>query len=345
MNTNHVAYEEGDNKDDNDKAKKKVTKRLSSSKMDFDEEEALDTVPLNPVSPLTSGEDRATHQKTISDITGFELVGVDNELRVKPHRYRSVSDAALMIYQYSLRRNNVRQRQFSTSDVVTKNVYVPGLNYDDLHLAEQVQEYGTRRQRIASGISDMVHHQKIEEKGKFEEVVFELNEEGLTSKEAAERLKRYGPNELPEKIDPKWLVFLRQFWAPMPIMIWIAIIIELSIQNYLDMGILLAIQLTNASISFYEVNKAGNAIAALKSSLKPTATIKRDGKWQVVNATLVAPGDTILLGSGSAIPADCRINSGEIEVDQSALTGGSLPVTFYKLDSAKMGSTVVRGEV
>ena len=55
----------------------------------------------------------------------------------------------------------------------------------------------------------MVHHQKIEEKGKFEEVVFELNEKGLTSKEAAERLKRYGPNELPEKIDPKWLVFLR----------------------------------------------------------------------------------------------------------------------------------------
>ena len=137
-------YEEGDNKGDNGKAKKKVTKRLSSSKIDFDEEEALDTVPLNPVSPLTSGvEDRATHRKTISDITGFGLVGVDNELQVKPHRYRSVSDAALMIYQHSLRRN-VRQRQFSTSDVVTKNAYVPGLNYDDLHLAEQVQEYGTR---------------------------------------------------------------------------------------------------------------------------------------------------------------------------------------------------------
>ena len=47
----------------------------------------------------------------------------------------------------------------------------------------------------------------------------------------------------------------------------------------------------------------------------------------------------------SAIPADCRVNASEIDVDQAALTGESLPVTFYKGDSCKMGSTVVRGEV
>jgi H+-transporting ATPase len=64
-----------------------------------------------------------------------------------------------------------------------------------------------------------------------------------------------------------------------------------------------------------------------------------------MDATLLVPGDTVLLASGSAIPADCRINHGDIEVDQSALTGESLPVTFYKNDSCKMGSTVVRGEV
>ena len=111
------------------------------------------------------------------------------------------------------------------------------------------------------------------------------------------------------------------------------------------MAILLLIQFTNASISFYETTKAGDAIAALKSSLKPAATAKRDGKWQVIEATLIVPGDLVLLGSGSAIPADCRVNHGEIDVDQAALTGESLPVTFYKGDSCKMGSTVVRGEV
>lgn len=132
---------------------------------------------------------------------------------------------------------------------------------------------------------------------------------------------------------------------PMPIMIWIAILIELGIQNYLDMGILLLIQFTNASISFYETNKAGNAIAALKSSLKPLATVKRDGAWTNMDAALLVPGDMVLLGSGSAIPADCRINGGEIDVDQAALTGESLPVNMFKGDSCKMGSTVVRGEV
>jgi H+-transporting ATPase len=128
-------------------------------------------------------------------------------------------------------------------------------------------------------------------------------------------------------------------------MIWIAVIIEASIQNFLDMGILLAIQFVNASISFYETTKAGDAVAALKSSLKPTATCKRDGKFQVMDATLLVPGDTVLLASGSAIPADCIVNHSEIDVDQAALTGESLPVTFYKGDSCKMGSTVVRGEV
>ncbi|EEC48516.1 P3A, P type ATPase, partial [Phaeodactylum tricornutum CCAP 1055/1] len=169
--------------------------------------------------------------------------------------------------------------------------------------------------------------------------------EGLTAEEAAKRLELYGRNELPEHVDPKWLIFLRQFWAPMPIMIWIAVIIEAGIQNFIDMGILLLIQFANGSISFYETTKAGDAVAALKSSLKPSATCKRDGKWQVIDGTLLVPGDTVLLGSGSAIPADCRVNHSEIDVDQAALTGESLPVTFYKGDSCKMGSTVVRGEV
>ena len=135
------------------------------------------------------------------------------------------------------------------------------------------------------------------------------------------------------------------YWLRTVAIFRIAIIIEGSISNYIDMGILLLIQFSNASISFYESNKAGNAIAALKSSLKPSATCKRDGEWKVIDAVGLVPGDTVLLGSGSAIPADCRVNASEIEVDQAALTGESLPVTFYKGDSCKMGSTVTRGEV
>lgn len=173
------------------------------------------------------------------------------------------------------------------------------LNFHFHRMAEAVAQHGTTREREASNISDMIMKELIEEPPAKDLEEFEFNHVGLTSSEATKRIEQYGKNELPEKVTPKWLVFLRQFWAPMPIMIWIAILIEVGIQNFIDMGILLFIQFTNASISFYELNKAGNAVAALKSSLKPMATCKRDGKWDVIDATFLVPGDLVLLGSGS----------------------------------------------
>ncbi len=168
---------------------------------------------------------------------------------------------------------------------------------------------------------------------------------GITNAEADELLKIYGRNELPEKVVPKWYIFASQLWQPMPVMIWLAAIVEAGIENWIDMTILLLIQFANASIGYYEITKAGDAVAALKKSLKPIATVKRNGKWDNIEAGLVVPGDLVLLATGSAIPADCRINEGQIDVDQAQLTGESLPVTMYKNDSCKMGSTVVRGEV
>ena len=131
-------------------------------------------------------------------------------------------------------------------------------------------------------------------------------------------------------------------------MIWVAIVILVLIGNTLDAIILYTIQFTNAAVSLYEMTKAGDAVAALQHSLQPTATVKRNSTWETISATLLVPGDTILLSSGVNVPADCRINNPSpayIDVDQSSLTGESLPITFYKGDSCKMGSTVVRGEV
>jgi len=115
------------------------------------------------------------------------------------------------------------------------------------------------------------------------------------------------------------------------------------------MSILLFIQFANAGIAFYEVNKAGDAVEALKASLKPEATVKRDGKWRNIAARELVPGDLVLLASGAAVPADCRVNPNEqgnatVDVDQSQLTGESLPVTVYMSDKCLMGSTVARGE-
>jgi hypothetical protein len=57
----------------------------------------------------------------------------------------------------------------------------------------------------------------------------------------------------------------------------------------------------------YETTKAGDAVKALKASLKPQATACRDGRWQTIDAALLVPGDLVLLGSGSHVPADCRV--------------------------------------
>ena len=102
-------------------------------------------------------------------------------------------------------------------------------------------------------------------------------------------------------------------------MIWIAAIIEAAIENWIDMGILLGIQLLNGSLAYYEITKAGDAVAALKASLKPMATVKRDGKMKTMDAALVVPGDLVILASGGAVPADCIINEGTVDIDQVCL--------------------------
>jgi H+-transporting ATPase len=207
---------------------------------------------------------------------------------------------------------------------------------NDIAMAEEAKTKGGR-----PGGSD-------EEHGKKEATAavdfVQAPHEGLTSKRAAELLEQWGKNELPEKVTPAWLIFCKLLIGPMPIVLWICALIEAIIENWPDFAILLVIQFVNAGISFYETMKAGDAVAALKNSLKPTATCKRDGKWSDIDATLLVPGDLVLLAAGSAVPADSYVNEGLIEVDQSAMTGESLPVKFRRGDVCKLGSTVVRGE-
>ena len=138
----------------------------------------------------------------------------------------------------------------------------------------------------------------------------------------------------------------------MPCVIWVAVVVELALaikygKAWPDVAVLLALQFINGTVSFVEANKAGNAVAALKASLKPHAVAKRDGKWVRLDAALLVPGDLVTLAAGAAVPADCRVNGGRIEVDQAALTGESLPVKMTAGGEAqpKLGSTVVRGEV
>jgi H+-transporting ATPase len=170
--------------------------------------------------------------------------------------------------------------------------------------------------------------------------------DGLSQAEATKRLKQYGPNEIAEKKTNALLTFLSYFWGPIPWMIEAAVILSAAARHWPDFGIILLLLLANAVVAFWEEHQAGNAIAALKATLAIKARVKRDGKWVNPAALDLVPGDSIRLRLGDIVPADARLLDGdEISVDQSALTGESLPATRKSGDAVFSGSIVRRGEI
>jgi H+-transporting ATPase len=169
--------------------------------------------------------------------------------------------------------------------------------------------------------------------------------DGLTQAEAQKRLTQYGPNEIAEKKTNEILKFLSYFWGPIPWMIEAAVILSAAAGHWPDFGIILLLLVANAVVGFWEKHQAGNAIAALKATLAIKARVKRDGKWVNPAARELVPGDSIRLRLGDIVPADARLLDGdEISVDQSALTGESLPATRKSGEAVFSGSIVRRGE-
>jgi H+-transporting ATPase len=169
--------------------------------------------------------------------------------------------------------------------------------------------------------------------------------DGLSQREAQDRLGKYGYNELPEAKENPLLKFLSYFWGPIAWMIETAAILSAVVRHWEDFYIILALLLMNAGVGFWEEYQAGNAIAALKARLALSARVRRDGKWTTVPARELVPGDVIRLRIGDIIPADARLLQGDsVEVDQSALTGESLPVTRNQGERVYSGSILKRGE-
>lgn len=178
---------------------------------------------------------------------------------------------------------------------------------------------------------------------------------GLTSSEALHNISLYGyfpprPNTIPEKSTNPWLKFLSYYTGPMPvtctqIMIWIAIAIEAAVRDWPDLVLLLFLQFVNGFVGWYEERNAGNAIEALRRNLAPKAAVKRDGQWQVIPSADLAMSDRIRLEIGDIVPADCIVDTGFAELDQSALTGESHPVTKRPDDQILQGTICRKGRL
>jgi H+-transporting ATPase len=168
---------------------------------------------------------------------------------------------------------------------------------------------------------------------------------GLTAAEATTRLAREGPNELPVKKTSALLEFLSYFWGPIPWMIEIAVVLSGVVRHWPDFFIILVLLCSNAVVGFWEEHSAGNAIAALKAKLATQTRVKRDGRWVKPPARELVPGDVIQLKQGDIVPADARLLDGDpMSVDQSALTGESLPATRQVGEAVFSGSIVRRGQ-
>lgn len=174
----------------------------------------------------------------------------------------------------------------------------------------------------------------------------ESSPNGLTQAEATKRLAQYGPNEIEEKKTNAFLKFLTYFWGPIPWMIEAAVILSAVAKHWPDFGIILVLLLANAMVGFWEEREAGNAIEALKAKLAVKARVIRDGKWVTPAARELVPGDVIRLRLGDIVPADARLLEGDpVEVDQSALTGESLPAERKPGEAVFSGSIIRRGEI
>lgn len=169
---------------------------------------------------------------------------------------------------------------------------------------------------------------------------------GLSVSDAKERIKIYGFNEITEKKVNPIVKFLRYFWGPIPWMIEIAGILSALIAHWHDFAIITTLLLLNAVVGFWQENKAGNAIELLKQKLALKARVLRDNKWIEIPARELVPGDIIRVRLGDIVPADIKLLDGDyLLIDESVLTGESLPVEKHVSDVAFSGSIIRQGEM
>jgi H+-transporting ATPase len=173
---------------------------------------------------------------------------------------------------------------------------------------------------------------------------FDSSKGGLSETQAKQRLERYGPNALGEKRVNPVLKLLGYFWGPIAWMIEAAAVLSAVIGHWADLAIILVLLVFNAVVGFWEEYQAGNAIEQLKKTLAPKARVLRDGTWGEIDAKQLVPGDIVRLSLGGIVPADIKLIDGDyLSVDQSALTGESLPVDKQVGDVAYSSSIAKQG--
>jgi H+-transporting ATPase len=167
---------------------------------------------------------------------------------------------------------------------------------------------------------------------------------GLTSDEARVRLEKDGPNAMPDTSAHPLRNALAKFWAPVPWLLEASIVLELVLQKYYEAAIIAGLLVFNAALAYFQEGRAQATLAALKSRLALNASVERDGTWKTVPAVDLVCGDLVKLSLGGVVAADVHLTGGSVELDQSMLTGESLPIDDGPGADTFAGALVRRGE-
>ncbi len=167
---------------------------------------------------------------------------------------------------------------------------------------------------------------------------------GLTGEEARRRLEELGPNTVPDTAVHPLRAALAKFWAPVPWMLEAAILLQILLGEYVEAAIVGILLVLNAALGFFQESRAQATVTALKARLALTASVRRDGLWTTVAAAELVAGDLVKLSLGSVVAADVRLVDGAVLLDQSMLTGESLPIEAGPGMRTYAGALVRRGE-
>ena len=167
---------------------------------------------------------------------------------------------------------------------------------------------------------------------------------GLTDVEANRRLQTFGPNAMPDTADHPLARALTKFWAPVPWMLEAAIVLQVALGDYAEAAIIAVLLVVNAGLGLFQESRAQATLAALKSRLSLNASVRRDGAWKTIAAADLVPGDVVKLSLGGVVAADVTLTGGEVLLDQSMLTGESVPIEAGAGIQTFAGALVRRGE-
>lgn len=170
-------------------------------------------------------------------------------------------------------------------------------------------------------------------------------DKGLTAEEVQEKLRQFGYNEITERRESRVIAFIRKFWGITPWMLEITIGLELLLGKYVEACVVAGLLVFNAILGFTQEERANAALESLKERLKISARARRDGNWAVIPARELVPGDIIRLRAGDFVPADVRIVEGQVDVDQSSLTGESQMIKKNEGEILYSGAVAKRGEI